>query len=151
MTLERRPQPAVIAAVSLGLMALGGALALAGAAHAHHSYAMFDSSRVVALSATVAKFEWTNPHAFVWAYVPKPGGGHTLYGFETGSPLRLEHAGWARDTVKPGDKVLIEFYTLKDGRAGGNLLRMTRADGTSVRGQGTAVGGAPLPAASPRP
>ena len=53
--------------------ALGCALGLAGAglaslaapAFAHHSFAMFDQKKVMALQGTVVEFQWTNPHAFI--------------------------------------------------------------------------------------
>ena len=112
------------------------ALALGGAAAAHHSYSMFDASRPLTVAGTVAKFEWTNPHAFVWLYAPKAAGGYTAYGFETGSPLRLEHSGWTRDSVKAGDKVTIEYFPLKDGRPGGNLIRLGQPDGKWLPGAG---------------
>jgi hypothetical protein len=34
---------------------------------AHHSYAMFDMQKTVALQATVVRFKWQNPHAFIEA------------------------------------------------------------------------------------
>ncbi len=37
---------------------------------AHHSYAMFDGTQTQTVDGTVAKLEWTNPHVFVWVYVP---------------------------------------------------------------------------------
>ena len=40
------------------------------AAAAHHSYAMFDGTRTLTVKGTLAKLEWTNPHVFVWVYVP---------------------------------------------------------------------------------
>ena len=111
------------------------ALALGGPAVAHHSYSMFDASKPLSMAGTVAKLEWTNPHAFIWLYAPKASGGYTVYAFETGSPLRLEHVGWSRDSVKAGDKVTIEYYPLKDGRPGGNLIRMGH-DGAWLPGAG---------------
>jgi hypothetical protein len=36
-------------------------------ASAHHSYAMFDMQKTVALEATVIRFKWQNPHAFIEA------------------------------------------------------------------------------------
>ena len=49
--------------------------AASGAAWAHHSYAMFDTSGKKTVNGTVAKLEWMNPHAFLWVYVPSTGQG----------------------------------------------------------------------------
>ena len=136
---------------SIALVAAAGlaALGLGGAALAHHSYSMFDTTRPSSLEGTVAKFEWTNPHAFIWLYAAKAGGGYAVYAFETGSPLRLEHIGWTRDSVKAGDKVTIEYLPLKDGRPGGNLIRMGRGDGKWLQGAGGPGSSVPVTPAKP--
>ena len=66
--------------------------AASGAAWAHHSYAMFDTSGTKTVSGTVAKLEWMNPHAFLWVYVPSAdkAGKYDLWEFENGSPSVLQ-------------------------------------------------------------
>src|SRR5271170_3098470 len=32
----------------------------------HHSYAMFDRTKLAVQSGTVRTFEWTNPHVYLW-------------------------------------------------------------------------------------
>ncbi|HUL83539.1 MAG TPA: DUF6152 family protein, partial [Gammaproteobacteria bacterium] len=50
--------------------ALGGvALALTGAASAHHSFAVFDMSQQKTIEGTVSDFQWTNPHTWTWVDV----------------------------------------------------------------------------------
>jgi hypothetical protein len=58
---------------------------------AHHSYAVFDLKKRLTVAGTVARFEWTNPHSYVWVYVPRPGSPkeHDLYGFENGPPTMM--------------------------------------------------------------
>ena len=53
---------------------LGGCLALAaamaaGPAAAHHSFAIYEKTKVVTLKGTVKTFQWTNPHVVVWLLV----------------------------------------------------------------------------------
>jgi hypothetical protein len=43
-----------------------GVLVLARPARAHHSTAMYDMANPVTVKGTVKKFEWTNPHAFIF-------------------------------------------------------------------------------------
>lgn len=111
---------------------------LPNAAFAHHSYAMFDGSRTLKVSGTVAKFEWANPHVFVWVYVPNPttSGGFDLYAFENGSTNVLTRLGWSKTTLQANEKVSIEYAPLKDGRTGGHLLKVTYADGRVISGAG---------------
>ena len=134
----------VVAAVTLGS---------AAAAAAHHSYAMFDGTRTVTVKGTVAKIEWTNPHVFVWMYVPNPDrdSGFDLYAFENGSPNVLARMGWSKTTFATGEQLTIEYWPLNDGRTGGHFARALRADGSEVRGAGgpRGVDGSLPPAGQP--
>jgi hypothetical protein len=118
---------------------------------AHHSYAVFDLKKRLTVAGTVAKFEWTNPHSYLWVYVPRPGNPkeYDLYGFENGSPTMMSRQGWTKSVLKAGDQVSIEYSPLKDGRQGGHLARVTFADGRVLRGDPMAPGGGGSAAESP--
>ena len=109
-----------------------------GTAVAHHSYAMFDGTRVLTVSGSVAKIEWTNPHVFVWLYVPSTASasGFDLYAFENGSTNVLSRRGWSKSAVPVGEKVTLEYWPLRDGRNGGHLKAMKRADGSVLQAAG---------------
>src|SRR5688572_27703843 len=78
-------------------------IAAALPAAAHHSYSMFDMSRKVVLEATVVRFKWQNPHAFIEADVA--GRGQTeRWAVEMTSPNNLAQSGWKRTLLKPGDR-----------------------------------------------
>jgi hypothetical protein len=102
---------------------------------------MFDGTRTLKVVGTVAKIEWTNPHVFVWVYVPNAEreSGYDLYAFENGPPNALAREGWSKTTFATGEPVTIEYWPLLDGRTGGHFASATRADGGVVRG----VGGPP--------
>jgi hypothetical protein len=119
----------------LGVVVL---LGLAQTAGAHHSYAMFDSARTATVKGTVAKLEWTNPHVYVWLYVPNAAreSGFDLYAFENGSPNVLARMGWSKTMFATGEALTIEYWPLNDGRTGGHLARAVRADGSELRGAG---------------
>ncbi len=111
-------------------------------AFAHHSYAMIDNSKVLEVSATVAKLEWINPHIFLWVYVADESqeSGYQLYAFETGSITMMVKAGWTRDdTVKVGEEVTIEYFPLFNGEPGGSLATLTHADGSVTPGDFPAI------------
>lgn len=105
-------------------------------ATAHHSHTMFDMSRSIRVTGTAAKFEWTNPHIFLWIYVPddKEPSGSRLYAFESGALVAMARIGWDRDAIKAGEKVTVDYMPLKDGRPGGVLLKVTRDNGKSLSG-----------------
>jgi hypothetical protein len=111
-------------------------LILARAALAHHSHALFDLSRSLQVTGTAAKLEWANPHIFLWIYVPdsKQPSGSQVYAFESGALVAMARVGWDRDVIKAGEKVTVDYMPLKDGRPGGVLLKLTRANGKTLSG-----------------
>lgn len=116
---------------------------IAARVSAHHSYAMFDAARTVTVTGTVAKLEWTNPHVFIWVYVPNAArdNGFDLYAFENGSPNVLLRRGWSKETFAVGEKLSIAYWPLADGRTGGHFAVATRVDGSVIRGAGGPGGG----------
>ena len=95
------------------------ALFVAGGAAAHHSTAMFDMQKELALTGTIKAFQWTNPHTWIVFLVPDGKGGYDEYGIEGMSPNYLSRNGWNKQTLKPGDHVELVIHPLKDGRKGG--------------------------------
>jgi len=129
--------------MSLSRASLGFLLLCATAtAAAHHSYAMFDKTKSVVVEGSVAKVEWINPHSFVWIYVKKESapGEYDLYGFENAAANQLTLSGWKKDSVKAGDQVSIRYFPLRDGRPGGYLIWLDRADGSRLSGDKNAFG-----------
>ena len=110
------------------------ALGAAGPALAHHSFAMFDRDKDVTMSGTVTEFEWTNPHVWIHMSVPDSGGKPVVWSFEMQAIQADMAGGWRSDSVKPGDKVSIEFHPLKDGSRGGQLVSAVLANGTKLGG-----------------
>ena len=105
-----------------------GAAAAATPALAHHSFAMFDQTKLLQLAgATVTRFEWTNPHSFVIAK-----SGDVVYTLECSSPNLMSHQGWKFNSIKPGDQISIAYYPLRNGQPGGMLKTVTLPTGKTV-------------------
>ena len=116
--------------MNVRVLVLGGIFAsLTAPALAHHSFAMFDREKAVNISGVVKEYEWTNPHAWVHVMVAGAGGKAVEWSFEMQSIAQDTRAGWRADSVKPGDKISVEFHPLKDGTRGGQLMAATLADG----------------------
>jgi hypothetical protein len=124
-----------------------GTLACSGIALAHHTYAMFDTSRVLSVSGVVAKFEWRNPHTYLWVYVPSTTspGKYDLWAFENGSPSLMSRMGWTRESLRADDKVTVTYSPLRDGKPGGHCVKITLSGGPSLEcvgfGSAPAAGG----------
>jgi Family of unknown function (DUF6152) len=107
----------------------GLVFAAGAAATAHHSFAPFDLTMEKTITGTVSKFEWTNPHSWIWVDVPNEKGGVDSWAVEGMSPNYLARRGWTKTTLKPGDKVTIAVRPLRSGENGGMFVRATLADG----------------------
>ena len=111
---------------------------------AHHAFASeYDENKRVAVSGTVTRFEWTNPH--VWLYVDgkDENDNVTRWSFEMGSPNGLLHRGWRRTELKKGDQVTVEAYRAKDGSNVANVRTVTMPDGRKLFGGFQSTPGAP--------
>lgn len=109
-----------------------GAMLVASSALAHHSRAMFDSSKQVTLVGTVKEFQWTNPHCWIQVLVPDPDHPEAApveWGVEMGAPVELMRKGWKPGSLNPGDKVTIVINPLRDGQHAGLVVSVTGPDG----------------------
>jgi len=104
-------------------------LAMAGAAAAHHSFAVYDHSRTVTLKGKVTKWQWTNPHAYLDIDVRDASGAVKRYVLEGTSINMLQRVGWRSNMIKVGDEVKVEFAPLLTGEPAGLLLEVTFANG----------------------
>jgi Family of unknown function (DUF6152) len=97
-----------------------------GAARGHHSFAMYDSAKLVPIAGTVKEFQWTNPHALLWVNAESAEGPPDLWTIElptsTGNLARM---GWSKRSLKPGDEVVVEINPLRDGKHGGSFKKVT--------------------------
>jgi hypothetical protein len=109
-----------------------GALAVGGPAAAHHSSAMFDRSKEVAITGTVKEFQYTNPHSWLMVVTQGPDGQEVQWGFESEGPSTLLRNGIKHSTFQPGDKVTAHGNPMRDGRPAGSLISVTKENGQTV-------------------
>lgn len=125
--------------MNLRLTALAICLASVPCAWAHHSLAAeFDTKKPIKLTGKMTKLDWRNPHA--WIYIDAEQiDGKALpkaekWQCELGSPNAMTRAGFAPDSIKVGDEVVLDGSLAKDGsktcstrvvsdKAGTTLLR----------------------------
>jgi hypothetical protein len=101
----------------------------ASPAFAHHSFAMFDFGNTVSITAKVEEFRWSNPHVILLAAAtPKAGEAPEVWSFELTSPGNLTRLGWTRVSLKPGDRIELQFNPLRDGKHGGAFKKATLLD-----------------------
>jgi Family of unknown function (DUF6152) len=110
-----------------------GAVTFATGSVAHHSFVgQFDPEKLITMTGTVTKLEWTNPHAFFYMDVEGADGNVTNWALELGSPNTLIRYQWGRDTMKIGDRIIVEGYLARDGTNLANAKTVTFPDGRVV-------------------
>ena len=111
---------------------------------AHHAFASeYDENKRVAVSGTVTRFEWTNPHAWLYVDGKDENDNVTRWSFEMGSPNGLLRRGWRRTELKKGDQVTVDGYRAKDGSNVANVRTVTMPDGRKLFGGFQSTPGAP--------
>jgi hypothetical protein len=112
---------------------LAGAVFAGVPALSHHSFAMFDATKDVAISGSVKSFQWTNPHSWLQLTVPaKAGQAEIEYSVELGSPNTISRQGWRKTTFQAGDRVTVVIHPMRDGSPGGAFVSATDAQGRKL-------------------
>jgi uncharacterized protein DUF6152 len=106
---------------------------LNGVAVAHHSFSMFDAEKTSTMTGIVKEFEFANPHGWIHMMATDSAGKQMEWSFEMQPVSQLAPAGWKADTLKPGDRITIDFHPLKDGARGGQFITATLPDGKKLR------------------
>jgi hypothetical protein len=104
--------------MNLRLIALATALSVVPVTQplfAHHSTAMYNMANPITVTGKVERFEWTNPHAFIYLEVTDEKGKKVEWAIEMMSLNHLKSYGWMHSTVKPGDVVSCTGGAAKSG------------------------------------
>ena len=118
---------------------------------AHHSFAMYDTAKVVVLKGTVNEFDWTNPHALLWLIDSAGDGGPgDLWTIELPtSPGNLGRMGWTssirctRETSSPSRSIRFATATTaapskgRPSRRGKSSWPRPRTTHPATRGAGS--------------
>ena len=115
----------------LAKLALAGIVLAPVPSLAHHSYSMFDMQKTVALQATVVRFKWQNPHAFIEIDAASRSGSER-WAIEMTSPNNLAQEGWRRTSLKQGDRVTIWVHPLRSGARGGSYVGVRLPNGSTL-------------------
>ena len=96
---------------------------------AHHSFtAEFDVGRPVEFTGVITRVEWTNPHAWLYLAVSDEQGEVSEWAVELLGINTLMRRGITRDSIQPGDRLIIEGFGARDGTSTANASVVSRAD-----------------------
>lgn len=103
--------------------------------HAHHSpTAIFDMQKRVAVTGTLSKIDWINPHIVLTMDARGEGGKVDHWTFESNPPSWYRSVGLARaDFAKAlGQTISVEALPARDGSLFGYMRKITLPDGTTL-------------------
>jgi hypothetical protein len=117
------------------LFALGLAVAfMAAPILAHHSIsAEFDMNAPIEFTAKVVKVDWMNPHIYTHVEVVEGPMEGQSFKVEGGPPNSLFRNGWRKDSLQPGDIIVVEGLRAKSTESlNVGDAQMTRENGTAI-------------------
>ena len=100
---------------------------------AHHSTTMYNMANPSTVTGTVKRFEWTNPHAYIYLEVKGEDGKIVEWEVEMMSLNHLRGYGWTRSTLKAGDSISCTGGAAKSGAPSMISSYMKLGDGRMMK------------------
>ena len=110
---------------ALVVLGFAGAMGSMTPAAAHHSFALFDTTKSVTLEGTVKRFEWTNPHSWIFLDVTGSRNVTEEWTIELPAAGALAREGWHAKYLTAGERIVVRINPLKNGQRGGSLESFT--------------------------
>ena len=102
-----------------------------GVASAHHSGAHYGNVEKT-LKGTVVEFKWRNPHVFIVWEVKDDRGKAVQWIGELASVTSSIADGMTKDSLKPGDQIIVSAFPTKAGTPESLIKKIVKADGTPI-------------------
>lgn len=87
------------------ILALLFAAVVTAPAMAHHSAARFILAQSVTVDGVVTRYEWANPHVYIYVTETNAAGQAVEWEIEGQPPAMMRRIGWSRETLAVGDAV----------------------------------------------
>lgn len=121
------------AARFLPIHALLASCFLSAIAFAHHGTAVeFDVTKNGRIEGVVREVWFKAPHVRYYLTVVDKQGQQSTWDIQSQSPINLRRKGWSQDTLKIGDKVIVEGFLGRDGKKTLYMNKITTADGKTL-------------------
>ena len=117
----------------LPALAAAATLLTVAPAYSHHAFSgEFDQTKPITLQGVVTRIDWENLHVYFYVDVADPDGTLVNWKCETRGPNGLERQGWKRDSLKPGDKVIVQGSLARDGSHMADGRQVTLSNGRKI-------------------
>lgn len=109
----------------LALLALG----IVATASAHHSFNMFDRTKLKLIKGNITEWNYNNPHSWLHIEAMNDKGEMETWSFEGASPVHAVRQNVFGNTFFKGEEVTVVMTPLKDGRNAGALCFVVKQSG----------------------
>jgi Family of unknown function (DUF6152) len=92
-----------------------GLLMVSGSLSAHHGKGAFETDKLTVVKGTVTKFAFINPHALIYVDAKGEKGDLEHWIAESNSLNHLHRGGYDKDSLKPGDQVIVTGQRSRNG------------------------------------
>jgi hypothetical protein len=120
------------------LLAISGTFTVISPAAAHHSFsATYHQDREVTIEGTLVTFLFRNPHTVVHVMAPDDSGEMHRWAVEWAAGSALQNDGVNRESLQPGDHVIVSGNPGREQSARRMLMRAIErpSDGWTWRGR----------------
>jgi hypothetical protein len=108
-------------------------LLAAGPAVGHHAPIAFDRGTTVDISGTVARYDWRNPHVYIYLEGSNGSGQSGEWLVEADPTPLMARSGWSATTLARGDAVSLRVFPDRDAtKLHGLLVSLTTTDGVTL-------------------
>jgi hypothetical protein len=119
---------------SAGITIVAALWFLARGASSHHSFAAeFDYDATGTIEGEVIEVLFVNPHARYFVAVIDEAGSETIWDTQTMSVSALTRFGWTEDTIRIGDKVVMQGNLGRENTRKLWIREVTMTDGRVIR------------------
>ena len=122
-------------AAALLLMALPAAT--------HHSRTIFDQDRIITIEGVVTKYEWANPHVYLYVEAETEAGDAVVWALESGVTTLVRRQGWSSNSFVPGDRVIVQANPPRDSRRNTALVVSVQKAGVTLSVRSARIAPAP--------
>jgi Family of unknown function (DUF6152) len=92
-----------------------GLLMVSGSLSAHHGKGAFETDKLTVVKGTVTKFAFINPHALIYVDSKGEKGDLEHWIAESNSLNHLHRGGYDKDSLKPGNQVIVTGQRSRNG------------------------------------
>ncbi len=112
---------------------------------AHHSRAIYDQERIVTIEGVVTKYQWGNPHVYLYVEAQTDSGDAVEWELESNVTTIMRRRGWSRDTFAPGDRVTVQANPLRESTRMMALVASVERAGVALSGRAEGLDGSEPP------